>query len=240
MNFSEKLVFLRKEQKLSQEQLAEMLDVSRQSVSKWESQQTLPELGKIILLSKIFRVSTDELLRDDLPLAKQSGRESDPPQDAELLPAEETALEETVSTIYCTQCGKPNRADSLFCGYCGHSFQTSVLTQADPEAPSFSPQEVNLAYYQADLELKKQNLEESRKQTILQHRHLIQQEKEYRSKVKCPRCGSTSLADNKQGYGIGKGVVGAALFGPLGLVAGNIHAKKVIVTCLNCGHKFKI
>lgn len=57
--------------------------------------------------------------------------------------------------------------------------------------------------------------------------------------AKCPRCGSTSLSGNKKGFGIGKAVVGAALIGPLGLVAGNIGAHKVQVTCLNCGKKFK-
>lgn len=54
----------------------------------------------------------------------------------------------------------------------------------------------------------------------------------------CPKCGSTSLTANKKGFGIGKAVVGAALTGGIGLVAGNIGAKKVRVTCLNCGHQF--
>ena len=56
----------------------------------------------------------------------------------------------------------------------------------------------------------------------------------------CPRCGSTSLSANNQGFGVGKAVVGASLFGALGLTAGNIHAKRVWVTCLNCGHRWKL
>lgn len=56
----------------------------------------------------------------------------------------------------------------------------------------------------------------------------------------CPKCGSTSLSANKKGFGVGKAVVGAYIAGPIGLVAGNIHAKKVWVTCLNCGHRWKI
>lgn len=56
----------------------------------------------------------------------------------------------------------------------------------------------------------------------------------------CPKCGSTSLSANKKGFGIGKAVVGAALTGGIGLVAGNIGAKKVWVTCLNCGHRWKM
>ena len=56
MNFSEKLLTLRKANNLTQEQLAEKLDVSRQSISKWESEQATPELEKIVALSSIFDV----------------------------------------------------------------------------------------------------------------------------------------------------------------------------------------
>lgn len=55
----------------------------------------------------------------------------------------------------------------------------------------------------------------------------------------CPKCGSTSLTANKKGYGIGKGVIGAAVAGPIGLAAGNLGRQKVLVTCLNCGYQFK-
>ncbi len=54
----------------------------------------------------------------------------------------------------------------------------------------------------------------------------------------CPKCHSTSLSANKKGFGIGKAVIGAALTGGIGLVAGNIGAAKVKVTCLKCGHQF--
>lgn len=63
MNFSEKLVTLRKAKNLTQEQLAEKLNVSRQSVSKWESNQAVPELEKIVALSAVFDVTTDYLLK---------------------------------------------------------------------------------------------------------------------------------------------------------------------------------
>lgn len=70
MDFSEKLLTLRKANDLTQEQLAAKLDVSRQSVSKWESGQASPELEKIIAMSAIFDVTTDYLLKsseiDDL------------------------------------------------------------------------------------------------------------------------------------------------------------------------------
>lgn len=56
----------------------------------------------------------------------------------------------------------------------------------------------------------------------------------------CPKCGSTSISANKKGFGIGKAIMGWNLAGPIGLMAGNIHAKKVRVTCLNCGHQWMI
>lgn len=63
MNISEKILQLRKANNLTQEQLAEQLDISRQSISKWESGQSIPELDKLIALSNIFNVTTDYLLK---------------------------------------------------------------------------------------------------------------------------------------------------------------------------------
>ena len=57
---------LRKKNGWSQEELAEKIHVSRQSVSKWESSASIPDLSKILLLSQVFGVSTDYLLRDDI------------------------------------------------------------------------------------------------------------------------------------------------------------------------------
>ena len=75
MNFPEKLLTLRKAEGMTQEQLAEKLDVSRQSISKWESGQAIPELEKIVVLSTIFDVTTDYLLKsseiDDLSAKTQ-------------------------------------------------------------------------------------------------------------------------------------------------------------------------
>lgn len=64
MTFGEKLFKLRKANGLSQETLAEQLDTSRQAVSKWENNQGYPETDKIIMISSIFNVSTDYLLKD--------------------------------------------------------------------------------------------------------------------------------------------------------------------------------
>ena len=66
MKFCTKLQKLRKEKHLSQEQLADMLDVSRQSVSKWEGGSTYPEMDKLIEICKIFNVTLDDLTNDNV------------------------------------------------------------------------------------------------------------------------------------------------------------------------------
>ena len=66
MIFADKLIDLRKRSGLSQEELAEKMNVSRQSVSKWEGAQSVPDINKMIALSEIFGVSTDYLLKDEI------------------------------------------------------------------------------------------------------------------------------------------------------------------------------
>ena len=61
MNFSEKLQILRKNKGLTQEALADKLNVSRQAVAKWESGETLPDLDKCRILAELFGVSLDDL-----------------------------------------------------------------------------------------------------------------------------------------------------------------------------------
>lgn len=65
MTLAEKITLLRKQKGWSQEELADKMDISRQSVSKWESGQSVPELDKIIKISDIFAVSTDYLLKEE-------------------------------------------------------------------------------------------------------------------------------------------------------------------------------
>ncbi|MGN0496278.1 MAG: helix-turn-helix domain-containing protein [Lachnospiraceae bacterium] len=63
MNVADRIQNLRKTKGISQEQLADAIGVSRQAVSKWESEQTTPDIDKIILLSEYFDVTTDYLLK---------------------------------------------------------------------------------------------------------------------------------------------------------------------------------
>ena len=72
MIFADKLIDLRKKNGWSQEELAEKLNVSRQAVSKWESAQSVPDMGRIIQLSELFGVSTDYLLKDNMELTEQT------------------------------------------------------------------------------------------------------------------------------------------------------------------------
>ncbi|MDD2239026.1 MAG: helix-turn-helix transcriptional regulator, partial [Bacilli bacterium] len=66
MNLSNNLKKLRKENNLSQEDLAEKLGVSRQSVSKWESGQAYPEMDKMVQLCNLFNLNIDDLLNQDI------------------------------------------------------------------------------------------------------------------------------------------------------------------------------
>lgn len=66
MTVGEKITKLRKEQNLTQEQFAEILKVSRQSVSKWERDDAYPDTEKLIRISKLFDCSLDYLLKDEL------------------------------------------------------------------------------------------------------------------------------------------------------------------------------
>ena len=66
MILADKIIENRKKNGWSQEELADKLGVSRQSVSKWEGAQAVPDMKKILQMSELFGVSTDYLLRDDI------------------------------------------------------------------------------------------------------------------------------------------------------------------------------
>ncbi len=77
MGFSEKLMTLRRRKGLSQEQLADTLGVTRQSVSKWEGGAAMPELVKLIALSELFGVTVDYLVKDHLEEPEEPGERWD-------------------------------------------------------------------------------------------------------------------------------------------------------------------
>ena len=75
MALPEKLYTLRKKSGLSQEQLAEALNVSRQAISKWEGGSAMPESDKLLALSNYFGISLDYLLKDGAPDAAEAQEE---------------------------------------------------------------------------------------------------------------------------------------------------------------------
>ena len=62
MTIAEKIKQLRKDNSMTQEDLAEKLNVSRQTISKWETSVTIPDANNIVAISKLFNITTDELL----------------------------------------------------------------------------------------------------------------------------------------------------------------------------------
>lgn len=78
MKLAEKIILLRKQKGWSQEELAAQMDVTRQSISKWESGASVPDIDKIVLLSSIFGITTDYLLKEDAELIQGEGNSKSP------------------------------------------------------------------------------------------------------------------------------------------------------------------
>ena len=77
MNMADRIQYLRKTNGISQEELADKVGVSRQAVSKWESEQSLPDLGKIITMSDYFGVTTDYILKGIEPVTDKEQKSSE-------------------------------------------------------------------------------------------------------------------------------------------------------------------
>lgn len=90
MILADKIIALRKKNGWSQEELADKLNVTRQSVSKWEGAQSVPDLERILQLSKVFGVSTDYLLKDELEEEEYTGDV----EEAEQKPVHKVSMEE--------------------------------------------------------------------------------------------------------------------------------------------------
>ncbi|MBR0599024.1 hypothetical protein [Sinanaerobacter chloroacetimidivorans] len=57
--------------------------------------------------------------------------------------------------------------------------------------------------------------------------------------IKCPQCGSTQIHASNKGFGLGKAAIGGIALGPVGLLGGFAGSQKVMITCLQCGHRWK-
>lgn len=79
MILADKIITLRKKLGWSQDELAEKLGVTRQSVSKWEGAQSIPDMERIVLMSRLFGVTTDFLLKDEIETEEYSQTDADTP-----------------------------------------------------------------------------------------------------------------------------------------------------------------
>lgn len=66
MSLGKNIQYLRKQKKITQEQLAEIMSVSRQTISRWEADEIIPELNKLVILSEMFSCKLDTLVKEDL------------------------------------------------------------------------------------------------------------------------------------------------------------------------------
>ena len=107
MIFADKLISLRKRAGWSQEELANQLDVTRQSVSKWEGAQSIPDLDKIVQLSRLFGVTTDYLLKDELEEPESAPEDPTPAR-------RRVSLEEATAYLACRRAVAPRMALATF------------------------------------------------------------------------------------------------------------------------------
>ena len=103
MSFAERLKDARRVCGLSQEELAERLDVSRQAVGKWEQGQAYPEMEKLIALCAVLNVSADMLLLDELPQECRKAAVSAAPSESILILAENGINLVRCINIMCSQ-----------------------------------------------------------------------------------------------------------------------------------------
>lgn len=116
MTLGEKLVKLRKENNYTQEELAEVLGVSRQAISKWEADAAFPETETLIRLGELYDCSMDYLLKDKIEAS------------------EKPTAEKTENALFCKYCGKSLTENALFCMYCGKSLAANTVSQTQATA----------------------------------------------------------------------------------------------------------
>ena len=133
MSFADRLKEARRVCGLSQEELAEHLDVSRQAVGKWEQGQTYPEVEKLLTLCAVLNTSLDALMADELPVGCRSAANSPAPS--------ESILIRGIHLVRCTsvmrsQLFRSRRGKRLFCtttADCDSEKSPASRTQATPQ-----------------------------------------------------------------------------------------------------------
>ena len=97
--------------------------------------------------------------------------------------------------MFCTKCGAKLSNDCKFCTSCGTKINYSV---SNPQQNIMSNEELKLRMQAQQIQIQQQQMQ-------LQAQQLQLQQQQYNAMLKCPRCGSTSIASNKKGYGVVKG-----------------------------------
>ncbi len=100
MTLGENIQFCRKQKNLSQEQLGEMLFVSRQTVSQWEKDQTTPTVDKLLKLKEVFGVSVDELLNEDAKAVPENELDKEEPLESFTVTYQKDEIRRTLMKIY--------------------------------------------------------------------------------------------------------------------------------------------
>lgn len=101
MKLNEKIIKLRKEQGLSQEEFGNKINVSRQAVSKWESEQTKPDIDKIKEIAKLFNVTYDYLLNDEIDEVINVSKESEENQNKKVKKKNKHIILKIFIVIFC-------------------------------------------------------------------------------------------------------------------------------------------
>ena len=118
--------------------------------------------------------------------------------------------------LQCPSCKFESQEAFTYCPMCGLVIQKYYARLANEEA--------DLAARRKKMELHKIDMEKRKE--------------ELNQPVRCPKCTSNQIHYEKKGYGIGKGLIGLATIGPLGLAAGAIGKDKLLSICVKCGHKW--
>lgn len=103
---AEKILALRRNGGWSQEELADKLNVSRQSISKWEGAQSIPDINKILEVAKLFGVTTDRLLKDDVETASDTQEDDSKPPRISVQETKTFMEEYTRYAKRIAQCGR--------------------------------------------------------------------------------------------------------------------------------------
>lgn len=131
MILADKIVSLRKKAGWSQEELAEKLGVTRQSVSKWEGAQSVPDMDKVVTMSRLFGVSTDYLLKDELEEESPCGAA----EDDDVPPLRRVSMEQASAYLALRKAAAPKIAAAT--ALCILSPVTLILLSGMSEASRF-------------------------------------------------------------------------------------------------------